>query len=59
MDDDQLRDIIAALPEKLSRSRLEPYRKLIAELRRLGRTYREIALLLGEKCQLRVRRCGT
>lgn len=54
MDDDKFRDIIASLPEKLSRSRLEPYRELIAELRRLGRTYRGIARLLGETCQLQV-----
>jgi hypothetical protein len=54
MDDDKFRDIIASLPEKVSRSRLEPYRELIAELRRLGRTYREIAHLLGEKCQVHV-----
>jgi len=54
MDDDKIRDIVASLPEKPSRSRLEPYRQLIAELRRLGRTYREIAHILGEKCQLQV-----
>ena len=54
MDEGQVQRIIEAVPEKLSRSRLEPYRQLIAELRRLRRTYREIAKLLGEKCQLRV-----
>ena len=54
MDDDKLRNIIASLPEKVSRSRLEPYRELIAELRRLGRPYREIARLLRETCQLQV-----
>ena len=52
MDEDQLRNIIAALSEKLSRSRLEPYRQLIGELRRRRRTYREIARILGEKCDL-------
>ena len=54
MDKDQLRDIIAELPDKVSRSRLEPYRELIAQLRRHRRTYREIAQLLAEKCQLHV-----
>jgi hypothetical protein len=54
MNDDKLREIIESLPEKRSRSRLEPYRQLIAELRRLRRTYREIASVLGEKCQVQV-----
>ena len=54
MDDDQVRNILANLSEKLSRSRLEPYRKLIAALRRRGRPYREIAQILEEKCQLHV-----
>jgi hypothetical protein len=54
MDDDKIREIIESLPEKRSRSRLEPYRQLIAELRRLRRTYREIAHVLAEKCQVPV-----
>jgi hypothetical protein len=54
VDDDQMRNILANLPQKLSRSRLEPYRKLIAALRRRGRPYREIAEILEQKCQLRV-----
>jgi hypothetical protein len=54
MDDDKIREIIESLPEKRSRSRLVPYRELIAELRRLRRTYREIAQVLGEKCQVQV-----
>src|SRR5437667_8511019 len=41
------------MPAKPRRSRLEPYRDLINELRRRGRTYREIADILAEKCQLR------
>ena len=49
MDDKKIREIIESLPEKRSRSRLEPYRQLIAELRRLRRTYREIAQVLGEE----------
>lgn len=54
MDDDTIREIIESLPEKRSRSRLEPYRQLIAELRRHRRTYREIAHVLGEKCDVQV-----
>src|SRR5437870_4808590 len=54
MDEYKLREIIESLPEKRSRSRLEPYRQLIAELRRPRHTYREIANLLGEECQVQV-----
>ena len=32
-------DILDSLPEKPARSRLEPYRELIEELRRRGRTF--------------------
>jgi len=46
-------DILDGLPAKTSRSRLEPYRGLIEELRRRGRTYKEIVQILEEKCQLR------
>lgn len=48
----QFQDILDSLPEKPPRSRLEPYRELIDELRRRGRTFREIADLLGEKCHV-------
>ena len=51
--DDKLQDILDGMPEKPPRSSLEPYRELIKELRRRGRTYREIAHILAEKCQLR------
>ncbi len=54
--DDKLQVILDSLPEKPPRSRLEPYRELIDELRRRGRTYREIARILVEKCQLQVSR---
>jgi hypothetical protein len=47
-------DILNTLPEKPPRSHLEPYRELIDELRRRERTYREIAQILAEKCQLHV-----
>ena len=51
--DDKFQDILDGMPEKPPRSSLEPYRDLINELRRPGRTYREIAHILAEKCQLR------
>ncbi len=44
--------ILANLPEKRSRSRLEPYGALIKELLRRNRTYREIASVLLERFQL-------
>jgi hypothetical protein len=52
--DDRLKDILEALPANSPRSRLEPYREFIQELRRRGRTYRDIAGILGEKCQVQV-----
>ena len=50
----KLQDILDSLPEKPPRSRLEPYRALIGELRRRNRTYREIVSILAEKRDLRV-----
>ena len=47
-------EILDSLPPKTPRSRLEPYRELIREMRRRGRTYREIAQVLGERCQVRI-----
>ena len=52
--DRKFQDILDTLPERSPRSRLEPYRELICELRKRGRTYRDIAGILAEKCQLRV-----
>jgi hypothetical protein len=40
--DDKWIDILSSLPPRPARSRLEPYCDLIEELRRRGRTYREI-----------------
>ncbi len=51
-------DILNNLPEKSPRSRLEPYRELIDELRRRGRTLREIAAILAEKCGVTVTHAG-
>jgi hypothetical protein len=52
--DDKFQDILDNLPEKPPRSRLEPYTELIGELRRRGRTYREIRHILAEKCATQV-----
>jgi hypothetical protein len=48
----RFQDILDSLPENPPRSRLEPYRDLIEELRRRGRTFREIARILGEECHV-------
>ncbi len=53
--DDNFQDILDGLPEKRSRSRLEPYGRLIDELLRRGQTYKGIAGILAEKCQLQVK----
>jgi hypothetical protein len=52
--DSEFRNILENLPEKPSRSRLEPYGELIDGLRRRGRTYRDVVEILAEKCQLQV-----
>jgi hypothetical protein len=49
-----LRTILESLPEKPPRSKLEPHRELIRELRRKGRTYREVARLFHERLGLYV-----
>jgi hypothetical protein len=49
--DDRFQEILDGVPEKSPRSSLEPYHELISELRRRGRTYREIAHILAERCQ--------
>lgn len=45
---------LADLPPKSPRSKLEPHRELIRELRRRGRTYREVAQLFRERLGLYV-----
>ena len=52
--DDNFQEILDSLPEGRSRSRLEPYGRLIDELLRRRWTYRGIAGILAEKCQLKV-----
>src|SRR5487761_2189101 len=49
-----LQTILESLPEKQHRSKLEPHRELIRELRRKGRTYREVARLFQERLGLHV-----
>ena len=56
--DANLKKILDELPNKPPRSRLEPYREFIEELRRRGRTFREIADILAEKCQVVVTGSG-
>jgi hypothetical protein len=56
--DTDLKKILAELPIKPPRSRLEPYREFIEELRSRGRTYRDIAEILAEKCALQVTASG-
>jgi hypothetical protein len=56
--DTDLKKILAELPIKPPRSRLEPYREFIEELRSRGRTYRDIAEILAEKCSLQVTASG-
>jgi len=50
--DDKVNEILDRLPPKPPRSRLDPHAALIEELRRRGRTYREIARVLSEDCQV-------
>jgi hypothetical protein len=45
---------LSDLPPKSPRSKLEPHRELIRELRRKGRTYREVARLFEERLGLHV-----
>ena len=53
-----LQKLLDELPDKPPRSRLEPYREFIAELRSKGRTYRNIAEILAEKCGVQVTGSG-
>ena len=49
-----LQTILESLPEKQHRSKLEPHRELIRELRRKGRTYRDLAQIFHERLELHV-----
>jgi hypothetical protein len=50
--DARFQEILDSLPPKRPRSRLEPYAELIEELRQRGTTYRKIAAILTERCEL-------
>ena len=52
--DPKFEAILNALPANEPRSRLEPYRELILEMRKRKRSYREIARVLKQSCGLRV-----
>jgi hypothetical protein len=52
--DAKLEAILNNLPAKEPRSRLDAYSELIAEMRKRGRTYREIAHVLKKACGLKV-----
>jgi IS30 family transposase len=52
--DEKIRDILNNLQEPTPRSCLDPLRELIDELHRRGRTYREIARILAERCEVSV-----
>lgn len=52
--DETFQAILDTLPPKPARSRLEPYAELIYELRRRGRSYREITAILANRCDVRV-----
>ena len=49
-----LQIILDSFPEKHYRSKLEPHRELIRELRRKGRTYRDLAQIFRERLGLQV-----
>lgn len=46
--------ILESLPPQSPRSKLEPHRELIRELRRKGRTYREVAQLFRDRLGMHV-----
>lgn len=52
--DPRFKAILDALPGNQPRSRLEPCRELILEMRKRGRSYREIVRVLRQSCDLRV-----
>jgi hypothetical protein len=52
--DEAFQVILDSLPPKQPRSRLEPYTELIHELRKRGRSYREIVGILGDRCGIQV-----
>lgn len=53
-----IEEILATIHPRAPRSRLEPYRELIEELRRRRVTFREIADILADRCGVRVTRAA-
>jgi hypothetical protein len=51
-ENDDIQAILDRLPPKPPRSKLEPYAELIKELRKRGRSYREIAGILTDCCRV-------
>jgi hypothetical protein len=54
----EVQAILADLPEKPPRSRLDPHIELIEELRARSWTFQQIADVLAERCQVRVTGSG-
>ena len=52
--DPRFKTILNNLPARRPRSRLEPYHELILEMRKRGRSYREITHVLKQSCGLTV-----
>jgi IS30 family transposase len=52
--DQTFQAILDSLPPKPSRSKLEPFAELIHELRRRGRSYRDITGILRDRCGIEV-----
>lgn len=50
--DEKFEEILDNIPNRRQRSKLEPYDDLIDELRRRGHTFRGIAQILAERCEL-------
>jgi hypothetical protein len=50
--DNKFKDILDSLPVPEPRSCLDPFRELIDELHRRGRTYREISSILAGRCEI-------
>jgi len=50
LDEAQIEALLQGLPDRAIRSGLEPYRKLVLEMRRRNFSYRQIAKLLADRC---------
>ena len=50
LDEAQIEALLHGLPARAARSGLEPYRKLVLEMRQRNFSYRQIAKLLADRC---------